>query len=148
MKEALNIFFPEKDSLQSFAFQSNFNSVYALETLLKKIKKQINIPSSIYCNICISVIEAISNAIIHGNKLDNRKKVFLFIQLKKNDWICFTVKDEGNGFDFENIPSPNLDMNKKKAYGSGIFFMKKLANLTFFSEKGTAVDLYFNLNAT
>ena len=70
MKETVNIFYPDKNTVQAFAFQSDFNSVYALEMLLKKIKKQISLPSAIYCNICISVIEAISNAIIHGNRFD------------------------------------------------------------------------------
>ncbi len=148
MKETANIFYPNKNSVQAFAFQSNFNSVYALETLLKKIKKQISLPSPIYCNICISVIEAISNAIIHGNKFDKEKKVYLFIQVKQNDWICFTIKDEGNGFDFESMPESIAETNEKKPYGRGLYFMKNLANLTFFSEKGTAVDLYFKLNAT
>lgn len=147
MQESINIFYPDKSTVQTFAFQSNFNSVYAMEMLLKKIKKQISLPSQIYCNICISVIEAISNAIIHGNKFDKGKKVLLYIQLKQNDWICFTIKDEGHGFDFENTLDPSTEENEKKPYGRGLYFMKNLANLTFFSEKGTAVDLYFKLGA-
>lgn len=148
MKEVINIFSPEKKTIQAFAFQSNFESFYALDVLLKRIKKQVSLPGSVYFNISISVIEAISNAIIHGNKFDKRKKVFLFIQFKQNDWICFTIKDEGNGFDFENMPYPGKDVNEKNPYGRGLYFMKNLAYRTFFSEKGTAVDLYFKLSST
>jgi len=107
----------------------------------------LDLPSRTYCAIFISVNEAISNALIHGNKFDLDKKVSLFIQLKGNKWICFTVKDEGSGFDFENILNTTHSEYKTKSHGNGLFFMKKMATLTFFFEKGTNVELHFKLNS-
>lgn len=133
-------------TIQLFVLQSSLTSIDDVEMLLKRMKRQLDLPGQIYCAIWISVNEAISNAIIHGNKFDLQKKVRLIIHLKQKDWISFTVKDEGEGFDYENIPNPTHQDQEFKPYGRGIFFMKKLADAAFFSDKGTTVDLIFNLN--
>ena len=133
--------------IQLFIFQSNLKSIEALEVLLKKMKRELCLSHHTYCSIWVSVNEAISNAIIHGNKFDQNKKVRLYIQFKEKDWVCFTIKDEGSGFDFKNVQVPNQIDYNAKAYGRGIFFMKRLADTTKFSDKGATVDLYFKINS-
>jgi serine/threonine-protein kinase RsbW len=131
-------------NVQLFVFQSSLKSVDALEVLLKRMRRQMRLPVNIYSAIWISVNEALSNAIIHGNKFDLNKKVRMLVQFKRDHWICFTVKDEGNGFDHERF-TRLPDALRLKPYGSGVMFMKKLSDAAFFSDKGTTVDLYFRL---
>lgn len=133
-------------TVKSFVFQSNLNCIYSLEILLKEMKREFNFAPQTYHAILISVNEAISNAIIHGNKFNLHKKVSLIIHMKYSQWICFTIKDEGCGFDYESIANQAEFVNESKPYGRGIYLMEKFANLAFFSEKGTAVDLYFQLH--
>ena len=54
-----------------------------------------------YCGILSTpLLEAVKNAIIHGNQADPHKKVRILCQYDDDRWT-FSVKDEGNGFDFE-----------------------------------------------
>lgn len=143
------LLYPEKylgRIIKSFIFQSNLSCIYSLEILLKEMRREYNLAPQIHHSILISVNEAISNAIIHGNKFNQHKKVNLIIQMKNAQWICFTIKDEGSGFDYEKIDNQAQFVNESKPYGRGIYLMKNFSNLAFFSEKGASVDLYFQLN--
>ena len=46
------------------------------------------------------LLEAVKNAIIHGNQSDPHKKVHILCQNNEDRWT-FSVKDEGKGFDFD-----------------------------------------------
>jgi serine/threonine-protein kinase RsbW len=82
---------------------------------------------------------------MHGNKYDIKKKVHLNVELKWDNFICFTIRDEGDGFDYENVPDPTTQENIEKPSGRGVYLMKKLADLALFSNNGNTVDLYFDL---
>jgi serine/threonine-protein kinase RsbW len=131
-------------NVQLFVFQSSLKSIDVMEVLLRRVKRQLRLPVAIYSSIWITVNEALSNAIIHGNKFDLNKKVRVLMQFKKDHWICFTVKDEGTGFDHERFTELPGAL-RLKPFGSGVMFMKKLADAAFFSDNGTTVDLYFRL---
>ena len=90
----------------------------------------------------IAVTESVNNAIRHGNDLQNNKNVLLTLQLKDNI-IIFTVRDEGKGFDFENLPDPTAPENLDKPGGRGIFLMRHLADEVKFRDEGRVVELSF-----
>jgi serine/threonine-protein kinase RsbW len=133
---------------QVFAFPSSLQSIDSLEMLLDEIREQFALSEHVYSSIWVSLNEAITNAIIHGNRQDMTKKVHLSVELKWDNFICFTVRDEGDGFDHDNIPDPTSPELIDKPNGRGIFLMKKLADLALFSANGTTVDLYFDLTKT
>jgi serine/threonine-protein kinase RsbW len=120
-------------------------SIDSLEILLNDLKEKFALSEQIYSSIWISLNEAIINAVVHGNKYDINKKVHLNVELKWDNFICFTIKDEGDGFDYENVPDPTTIENIEKPTGRGVYLMKKLADLALFSENGNTVDLYFDL---
>lgn len=128
-----------------FAFPSSLQSIESLEILLDDIKEQFALSEHVYSSIWVSLNEAISNAIIHGNQQDMNKKVHLSVELKWDNFICFTIRDEGDGFDYESVPDPTSPELIEQPNGRGIFLMKKLADLALFSNKGTTIDLYFDL---
>lgn len=97
-----------------------------------------------YGNIIIAMTEAVNNAINHGNKNIPEKKVTVgYTQTEKN--ISFTIEDEGNGFDYENVPDPTDPANLEKLNGRGIFLMTNLADDIHFHEEGKRIELVFNL---
>jgi len=130
---------------RSFAFPSSLQSIDSLEILLDEIREQFALSEHVYSSIWVSLNEAISNAIIHGNRQDMTEKVHLSVELKWDNFICFTIRDEGDGFDYESVPDPTSPERIDQPNGRGIFLMKKLADLALFSNRGTTVDLYFDL---
>lgn len=76
-------------------------------------------------DIAIALTEAVSNAMIHGNKNDARKKIVIEIS-QKSDRMIMTVLDEGKGFDPNYVDNPLLPENLLKENGRGIFILKSL----------------------
>jgi anti-sigma regulatory factor (Ser/Thr protein kinase) len=76
--------------------------------------------------IAISVIEAVTNAIEHGNCQCPDENVRVVFSCKA-DRLCVEVEDCGRGFDFEcylrNMPNPT-DIQHLR--GRGIYIMKNL----------------------
>jgi len=61
----------------------------------------------------IAITEAVNNAIKHGNQSDSSKNVSLSLSLD-DSLIKFIVEDEGQGFDFENLPDQQPRKNIEK----------------------------------
>ena len=91
-------------------------------------------------NVKLSLEEALSNAIRHGNKLD--PDLFVEVCLNSDDGeLTIEVKDLGNGFDFKNIPDPSQDPNLKKISGRGIFLIRKLMDKVEFFDSGRRIKM-------
>ena len=108
------------------------------------ISAEYNISTDIYGNILIAALEAANNAILHGNKLDENKIVYIIIN-KDEKTLKIRVDDEGEGFDYKNIPDPTAPENIENINGRGIFLMEKLSDGIEFSRNGATVELEFNL---
>lgn len=76
-------------------------------------------------HICLAVIEAGTNAIMHGNKNDPEKTVRLRV-LAAEDRLTLLVKDWGPGFDLKSIQDPLSPENLMKPSGRGVFLMRIL----------------------
>jgi serine/threonine-protein kinase RsbW len=130
---------------QKFAFASSLKSIESLELLLDELKEQYAISEEIYRSIWVTVNEAVSNAIIHGNKNDPSKKVLLTIE-SESDTILFTIKDEGAGFDPDSLPDPTSPERLLEPNGRGVFLIKKLSDQVRFLAGGSVVQISFVLN--
>lgn len=73
--------------------------------------------------IGMSVRESVTNAIQHGNKLDQSKRVDISFEVG-SDYLEITVKDQGNGFAVDNLPNPLDPENLLKPSGRGIFYIR------------------------
>lgn len=73
--------------------------------------------------IDMAVREAVTNAVLHGNKKDESK--FVDITLKSlPDAVEISVHDQGPGFNPNDVPDPTAEENILKTSGRGIFFMR------------------------
>jgi len=90
--------------------------------------------------------EALANAIIHGNRIQPNKTVFVSITIFLNR-IEIMVRDEGEGFDPAKIESPLKPENLKKTNGRGIYLMRLFMDEVKYSrsKKGMKVTLIKNL---
>ncbi|MEP6635884.1 MAG: ATP-binding protein [Acidobacteriota bacterium] len=73
--------------------------------------------------IDMAVREAIANAVIHGNKLDQEKSVTISLA-SSPDSLEIKVRDQGQGFSPDGISDPTAEENILKSSGRGIFFMR------------------------
>jgi serine/threonine-protein kinase RsbW len=121
-------------------------NIRMIESFIDNAKERYQLDDDIYGNIMIAVTEAVNNAIKHGNANNKAKNVFLSLSLHKN-LIQFIVKDEGSGFNYENLPDPTAPENLEKPGGRGIFLMKHLSDEVNFKENGRVVELSFYMNA-
>ena len=73
--------------------------------------------------IGMSVRESVTNAIQHGNKLDQNKSVNIRFKVAP-DRLSILVKDEGSGFRVDELPNPLDPENLLKPSGRGIFYIR------------------------
>lgn len=117
-----------------------------IESFIDNAKEKYRLDDDIYGNIMIAVTEAVNNAIKHGNKNDSLKNVSLSLQLE-DSLLKFKVQDEGQGFNYNDLPDPTSPENLEKPGGRGIFLMKHLSDEVDFKEGGRVVELSFYMNA-
>ena len=126
----------------SIQIPSLSENIRIIESFIDNAKETYNLNDDIYGNIMISVTESVNNAIIHGNKRDKQKNVFISLSLK-DGMLRFKVRDEGPGFDYSTLPDPTEPENIEKPGGRGIFLMRHLADEVNFEEDGRVVELSF-----
>lgn len=73
--------------------------------------------------IDMAVREAVTNAVVHGNRQDENKTVDVTLK-SSTDAVEISVHDQGPGFNPEEVPDPTAEENILKASGRGIFFMR------------------------
>lgn len=94
-------------------------------------------------NLGLALREATVNAMKHGNKLSEHALVRIIFHLNATR-LLVTVKDQGEGFDFDEDVDPRLPENLDKTSGRGLFLMRTFVDsLQFHHEpgEGMAVSL-------
>jgi serine/threonine-protein kinase RsbW len=83
--------------------------------------------------------EALANAIVHGNKEDTRKRVYVVCRCTIDGEVSIRVEDEGQGFDVEKVADPTTCENRLLTRGRGIYLMKTLMDEVRFEQCGATV---------
>ena len=123
---------------------SHPRSVALIENYVSHICKRYRLRAEQHGDILISLTEAVTNAIIHGNNKDESKHVQ--IRLSKNsNCLAFRVFDEGGGFDYNNLPDPTSPDNKTKCGGRGVYLMRCLCDQVEYSDNGRTVEMRFKI---
>ena len=93
--------------------------------------------------IDMAVREALANAVKHGNKLDETKKVEITL-INLGNAMEIMIRDFGEGFDVGAVPDPTNPENLLKASGRGILFMHNFVDKVEWeshAEGGTIVKM-------
>jgi serine/threonine-protein kinase RsbW len=125
------------------SFGASMSNMHAVNYFIEDICDHYNIFNSYFSNILTAVTEAVQNAIIHGNKNNPSKQVELTFT-SRADGLCFTISDEGTGFNPNEMPDPT-DLSNDGLTGRGIFLMRSLSDGIEFSDNGRTVELTFNI---
>ena len=118
--------------------KSNRNEIRKFEELLEQANRNFNLAMERIINLQIACSEALINAIVHGNKEDENKKVYTEIAYDATI-LTVRIKDEGNGFDIHKLPDPTSNENILKESGRGVYIIKSLVDefICNSSDKGT-----------
>jgi len=122
--------------------ESIMSNMRIIENAIDEITGAIGISQDNYGKIMVAALEAVNNAITHGNMSNPQKMVEVEIKFE-NDEIVITVTDEGEGFSPEKIPDPTMPENIEELSGRGVFLMTKLADSIKFNDRGNSVTMSF-----
>ena len=128
--------------VKSISIDSKIKNLRIVENEIDELTQSLGVKQDNYGKIMVAAMEAVNNAITHGNKSDPDKKVIVEISYDNNE-ITVKVTDEGMGFNPEHIPDPTKPENIEKLSGRGVFLMSRLADTIEFNEKGNCVTMCF-----
>ncbi|MFC1492841.1 ATP-binding protein [candidate division KSB1 bacterium] len=124
----------EGEKKYTIVIPSNLDKLADVKHLSEKVAGIAGFNSEQTYNISMAVIEAVSNAIVHGNKSDEKRKTVVDF-LIGDDKVTATVRDQGNGFDPAKLANPVDPENIMKISGRGLLILRALTS-----------DVKFNFN--
>lgn len=130
--------------IEKLKVPSELSSLSIVESLIDRVCGTLGVNEDAYGNILIAVTEAVNNAVIHGNHFNVEKDIEVEV-FDQDERLCFSIRDRGMGFDYDNLPDPTGPENIEKESGRGIFLMRNLADELVFDDGGRLVNIYFNL---
>ncbi len=131
------------NKLYTLQLPSKLDSIIELESFLEGLQNHLSISEEIFGNIQMCMNEAVINAIVHANKLNEEKKVYINLEVQPNKKLIFTIKDEGSGFDYNQVSDPTLPENLESLSGRGIYIIRHLADQVIFNREGNEMELHF-----
>ena len=122
--------------------QSIQAQIHVVEAELEKFGHKVGLSESDIEDFGIAATEMVNNAIRHGNKNDASKKVHIKFEKTKTE-MRITIRDDGGGFNPDDIADPLKPENLYKESGRGIFIVRMLMDKVdfHFTKSGTEVIL-------
>jgi serine/threonine-protein kinase RsbW len=102
---------------------STLESVDSAEELALNEAEKAGVSEDDLHKIAMAVRESMVNAVVHGNRYNSHKKVHLSVSKGPREFVV-KIADEGEGFDYENLPDPLARENLLRHSGRGIFLIK------------------------
>jgi serine/threonine-protein kinase RsbW len=110
-----------------------------LEGVLHRLEAENWFPHEIF-GVHLAMEEALVNAIKHGNRFDDAKRVQVVCKLSAEKFLL-QVCDEGPGFDPEEVPDCTCDENLEKSSGRGITLMRNFMSRVEYNASGNCVTM-------
>jgi len=128
--------------IKKLVIESKVSNLRVVEKAIDEVTGELSISPENYGKILVSTLEAVNNAILHGNNSDPLKTVEIEILFKSNQ-LRVKIMDQGIGFIPENVPDPTVPENIEMLNGRGVFLMSRLADRITYSKKGNTVTMIF-----
>jgi len=106
------------------------SDVRYIERVVELVRRECQVMAfgerQITLNVPVALTEALSNAILRGNREDPAKQVHVRARVD-SERLVVEVKDEGVGFDLDRCTlDPTTPENVAREDGRGLFLMRKL----------------------
>jgi serine/threonine-protein kinase RsbW len=122
--------------------ESKQASLRLVENTIDDVTLELGISQDSYGKILVSALEAVNNAMMHGNKMDPEKIVRFEMDFNNRE-LKIKVADEGIGFKPQDVPDPTLPQNIESCNGRGVYLMSHLADEIKYSKRGNIVTMTF-----
>src|SRR5947208_16954977 len=103
--------------------ESALESVDKAEELTLREAEPLGLDEDDLARFGMAVRECMVNAVVHGNRYSQDKKVHLDIE-RSPDRIAVTIRDEGSGFDPNSLPDPLAPENLMRQSGRGLLLTR------------------------
>ncbi|WP_116126464.1 ATP-binding protein [Lewinella sp. IMCC34183] len=123
---------------------SDPSNITQIERLVDQITNRFKLDQEKHDNLLISLTEAVTNAIIHGNKQDRSKTVSIDLN-QVTDGLAIRVSDQGGGFNYNSLPDPTCPERICECGGRGVFLMHQLCDKMRYFNGGSTVEMQFRL---
>lgn len=117
---------------------SRFEDLDLVDTVAAAVLEHIDIPDDHLEHTSLAIREAAANAIEHGNGEGSDKRVDISIRIE-GDLLTVVVRDEGKGFDPDQVADPLEPENLLKPRGRGIFLTRRFMDSTDYAYDGGTV---------
>ena len=103
--------------------ESSLQSVDKAEAIAMREAEKLGFDEDDQHQIGMAVRECMVNAVVHGNRYSNKKKVHLEIE-KADNSLTVVIGDEGEGFDINSLPDPLAPDNLLRQSGRGLLLIR------------------------
>jgi len=118
--------------------KSDTSELKKVELFVNEFFSEFDISAKHFSNVYLCVSEAVTNSIVHGNKEDIDKQVFITANFDCKI-LNVKIKDEGEGFNLKDVKDPVEYCNIKNETGRGIHIIKTLSYKVKYNEKGNSI---------
>ena len=127
---------------KKISIESTVGDLRVVENVIDETTSTMGVSQDSYGKILVCAMEAVNNAILHGNRSNPEKKVDIELSFENNS-LQIKVTDEGPGFRPDKVPDPTTPENIEELNGRGIYLMSHLADVIEYSKKGNSVTMTF-----
>lgn len=117
------IFEPVTEETVELKLPSRIEAIGEAAAAVADAARRLGFAEDALFGIDLAVREAVTNAVLHGNRQDENVPVEIGMA-GTDDGLTVTVRDRGEGFDPSHLPDPTAEENILKASGRGILFMR------------------------
>ena len=107
-------------------FTSAFEMLDFVQVVTEHLGRSVGLDDDARHWVSVAIRESVINAIKHGNRNDAAKHVFVDLETRSNGQpeLSIRVRDEGEGFEPEEVANPLAPENILKSSGRGIFLIR------------------------
>jgi serine/threonine-protein kinase RsbW len=108
-------------------FTSVFEMVDFVQIVSDHMGRSVGLDEDSLHWVGVAIRESVINAIKHGNRNDADKRVFVEFEASLTETtpeLAISVRDQGEGFDPEEVANPLAPENLLKSSGRGIFLIR------------------------
>ena len=107
-------------------FTSAFEMLDFVQVVSEHMGRSVGLDDDARHWVSVAIRESVINAIKHGNRNDASKHVFVDLETPAHGQpkLMIRVRDQGDGFDPQEVADPLAPENLLKASGRGIFLIR------------------------